>query len=139
MSLPVELLEIIFNFCYLASIGFEEYSYQPSPSDCLRTFPYSLAAVDPSWNAMLLKHRKYWSKLTRVVFNVDSKTPTHIADAKTILQYISTDFSDLHLAIIRHSKTNPDDAAEKEHVRNLMDLLEPNLRYFQSFLIDVHA
>jgi len=144
MSLPVELLEIIFKYCYLGCLpdvdsdGWEE----PSLSDTLRTFPYSLAAVDPSWDAILLRHRDYWTGVTRAVFNVDSKTPTRIEDAKTLLRYMldeASPYYKFHVDIIRRSKANPDDAGEKDRVKNLMDLLAPEIRRCQSFLIDVHA
>lgn len=108
----------------------------PSLSDTLQSFPYSLAAVDPSWNAMLLRHRKYWTGLPRVVFYVDSKAPTHIDDAKTLMQHMlyepdpDTTYHQFHVAIIRHSKENPDDAAEKERVVKLMDLLAPEKKTF---------
>ena len=59
---------------------------RPSLSSTLHKFPYDLVAVDPSWNGILLRRRDYWIKLPRVVFNVDSKTPPHIDDAKTLLQ-----------------------------------------------------
>jgi hypothetical protein len=140
MSLPVEILEIIFEHCYLVSID----SWDASPSDTLRNFPYNLVAVDPSWNAILLRHWNYWRGLSRVVFNVDSKTPTHIYDAKTVLQCMLYDPEphpsyDFHVAIIRYSKANPDDYAEKERVKNLMNLLVPHIRRIRSFIIDVHA
>ena len=143
-SLPVELLEIIFKYCYLGYLrdadddNWEELSL----SDTIRTFPYNLAAVDPSWNAILLRHRDYWTGLTRAIFNVDSKTPTHIDDAKTLLGYMldgADPYYKFHVDIIRRSKANPDDAAEKDRVKNLMDLLAPEIRRCQSFLIDVHA
>src|SRR5437879_3567702 len=110
MPLPVELLQIIFDFCYLGCqwpVARDD-SEDPSLSDTLRDFPYSLAAVDPLWNAILLRHRHYWNGLRRIVFNVDSKTPTHIDDAETILQYMSYDphrhsFHQFHVAIIRRS------------------------------------
>jgi hypothetical protein len=148
MSLPVELLEIIFKFCYLGCQwdAYGDYVWNnPSLSDTLRNFPYNLAAVDPSWNAILLRHRKYWIGLSRMVVSVDSKTPIHIDDAKTLLQYMLderntyTYIYGFHVAIIRRSKANPDDAAEKERVRNLMDLLVPHIQLIQSFVIDVHA
>ena len=85
MFLPVELLEIIFEYRCLGSqrVVYSYYCWDsPSLSDTLRNFPYNLATVDPSWNAILLRHRHYWIGLSRVVFNVDSKTPTHIDDAK---------------------------------------------------------
>jgi hypothetical protein len=143
MSLPVELLDIIFNFCYLGAV----YDYiwdNPSLSDTLHKFPYSLAAVDPTWNAILLRHREYWTGLPRVVFNIDSTTPTHIDDAKTLLRYMlhqpdQHTYDQFHVAIVRRSKENPDDTAEKERVRNLMDLLTPKMSRFKSFLVDVHA
>lgn len=145
MSLPVELLEIIFEFCYLESQwAVDDYMYgreNLSLSETFRNFPYSLATVDPSWNAMLLRHRKYWTGLPRVVFNVDSETPTHIDDAKTLMQHmlVPDTYHQFHVAIIRHSKGNPNDAAEKERVMKLMDLLGPEKLRFQSFFIDVHA
>lgn len=144
MSLPVELLEIIFKYCYLgclADVDTDDWE-EPSLSDTLRTFPYNLAAVDPSWNAILLGHRDYWTGVTRAVFNVDSKTPTRIDDAKTLLRYMldeASPYYKFHVDIIRRSKENPDDAAEKDRVKNLMDLLVPEIRRCKSFLIDVHA
>ena len=117
----------------------------PSLSSTLHKFPYDLVAVDPSWNGILLRRRDYWIKLPRVVFNVDSKTPTHIDDAKTLLQCMLDErdycafYYEFHVAIIRRSKENPDDAAEKERVRNLMNLLVPHTCRFRSFVIDVHA
>ena len=142
MSLPVELLEMIFEHCYLVSI--DSVGWDASLSDTLRNFLYNLVAVDPLWNAILLRHWDYWTGLSRVVFNVDSKTPTHINDAKTVLQYMlydpGPDLSyDSHVAIIRYSKANPDDSAEKERVKNLTNLLAPHIRRFRSFVIDVHA
>ena len=142
MSLPVELLEIIFKHCYIVSI--HSVGWDASLSDTLRNFPYNLVAVDPSWNAILLRHWNYWRGLSRLVFNVDSKTPTHIDDARTVLQYMFYEpepdpFYEFHVAIIRYSKVNPDDSAEKERVMNLMNLLVPHLRRVRSFVIDVHA
>jgi hypothetical protein len=145
MSLPVELLEIIFKYCYLgylSDVDTDEWEEPSSLSDTLRTFPYNLAAVDPSWNAILLRHRDYWTEVTRAIFNVDSKSPTPIDDAKTLLRYMLDDASPyykFHVDIIRRSKANPDDAAEKDRVKGLMDLLAPEIRRCQSFLIDVHA
>jgi hypothetical protein len=142
MSLPVELLEIIFEFCYLGCRQkvYDYYWGTPSLSDTLRNFPYNLAAVDPSWNAILLRYRNYWTGLPHLVFNVDSKTPTQIDDAKTLLRYILDDPSlQFHVAIVRHSKENPDGATEKDLVKNLMDLLAPEVHRFRSFLVDVHA
>jgi hypothetical protein len=156
MSLPVELLEIVFEYCFLGCPPIEvdsdwevnNYSWSmkgPSLSDTLQDFPYNLAAVDPSWNAILLRRRDYWLKLPRVVFNVDSKTTTHTDDAKTLLQCMLDEqdscsfYYEFHVAIIRHSKANPDDAAEKERVRTLMNLLVPHICRFRSFVIDVHA
>ena len=142
MSLPVELLEIIFKHCYLVSI--DSAGWDASLSDTLRNFPYNLIAVDPLWNAILLRHRNYWRGLSRVVFNVDSKPPTHIEDARTVLQYMLYDpepdpSHEFHVAVIRRSKANPDDTAEKERVKNFMNLLAPHIRRFRSFVIDVHA
>ena len=147
MSLPVELLDIIFKCCYLASPLRDIYSEDwedPSLSDTLQNFPYNLAAVDPTWNAILLRRREYWIGLPRVVFNVDSKMPTPIDDAKEILQHMLYEpdpdtYHLFHVAIIRRSKANPDDADEKERVMNLMDLLAPQISRIQGFIIDVHA
>jgi hypothetical protein len=154
MSLPVELLEIIFNFCYLGCPQVVNgYDWNDrSLSDSLRKFPYNVAAVDPVWNAILLRHRNYWTGLPRAVFNVDSKMPTHIDDASTLLRYIlghpnpdpyynylTSYCYQFDVAIIRRSKENPDDVSEKERVKNLMNLLAPYMSRFRSFLIDVHA
>jgi hypothetical protein len=139
MSLPVEILEIIFEHCYLVSID----SWDASLSDTLRNFPYNLVAVDPSWNAILLRHWNHWRGNSRVVFNVDSKTPTHIDDAKTVLQHMYDPeldpFYEFHVAIVRRSKANPDASAERERVKDLMNLLVPHIRRFRSIVIDVHA
>ncbi|KIM37224.1 hypothetical protein M413DRAFT_31148 [Hebeloma cylindrosporum] len=144
MSLPVELLEMIFGYCHLGCRWHKW--HDPSLSETLLDFPYSLAAVDPLWNAILLRHQKYWSRVTRAVFNVDSKTPTHIEDAKTLLRHMVQPgpgnhhgFRQFHVAIIRRSKANPDDAAEEERVRKLMDLLAPEMLHFKSILVDVHG
>jgi len=140
MSLPLELLEIIFKYCHLGCLR-DDWE-KPSLSHTLRNFPYNLAAVDPSWDALLLRHRDYWTGLNRAVFNVDSKTPTHIDDAKTLLRYIldeAAPYYKFHVDIIRRSKANPDDAAEKDRVKNLMDLLAPEIGRCRTFLIDVHA
>ena len=54
-----------------------------------------------------------------------------IDDAKTLLQCMLDEqnacsfYYEFHVAIILRSKANPDDAAEKERVRSLMDLLVP--------------
>jgi len=154
MSLPVELLEIIFNFCHLGCpLPVNGYDWDGRwLSDSLRIFPYNVAAVDPVWNAILLRHRKYWTRLPRVVFNVDSKTPTHIDDARTLLRYLlgqpdpdpyhnyrNSHCHQFDVAIIRRFKENPDDVSEKERVKNLMDLLAPYMSCFRSIFIDVHA
>ena len=80
MSLPVELLEIIFKFCYLGCQQGRYNLWEPSLSNILQQFLYSLVTVDPLWNSILLKHQ--------VVINVDSKTPTHIDDTQRLLQYM---------------------------------------------------
>jgi len=114
----------------------------PTPFE---TFPTTWSQWDPSWNAILLRHRKYWIGLSRAVFSIDSKTPTHIDDVKILLQYTLDERNTysynygFHVAIIRRSMENPDDAAEKERARNLMDLLVSHIQRVQSFVIDVHA
>jgi len=140
----MELLEIIFKYCYLGCLrDVDSDDWEgPSLSDTLRNFPYNLAIVDAAWNALLLRHRDYWTGLNRAVFNVDSKTPTHIDDAKILLRYILDEadpYHKFHVDIIRRSKANPDDAAEKDRVKNLVDLLAPEIRRCRTFLIDVHA
>ena len=67
-----------------------------------------------------------------MAFNVNSKTPTHIDNAKTLLHYMAYDpdfdaFHQFHVTIIHHSKIDPDDEAEKEWVRELMNLLAPEI------------
>ena len=50
MSLPTELLELVFNFCYLGSLENDE-----DLEFSLSTFfPYNLAEVDPLWKDILL-------------------------------------------------------------------------------------
>ncbi|KIM42167.1 hypothetical protein M413DRAFT_26975 [Hebeloma cylindrosporum] len=146
MSLPVELLEVIFSFCYLGCPhAVSTYSGEETTSSLsytLRNFPYNLMAVDSVWEAILIGHSEYWTGLPHLVFYVDSKSPTHIDDAKTILRYMLLPKSgshSFHVAIIRRSKEIPDDASEKERLSNFMDLLLPGLQCFKGFLIDVHA
>jgi len=67
--------------------------------------------VDPLWNAILLQHWDYWTGLSRVVFNVDSKAPTHMDDGKTVLHYMLYDPEpdpsyDFHVTVTRRSKAN---------------------------------
>ena len=48
-------------------------------------------------------------------------------------------FHQFHVTIIHHSKIDPDDEAEKEWVRELMNLLAPEIWCFKSILINIYA
>jgi len=72
MPFPIELIELVFSFCYLGSTSTNE---GPSLSTL---FPYYLAEVDPLWKEILLKFPNYW---TRVV----STIPNGVDEAKGIL------------------------------------------------------
>jgi len=120
---PVELLELVFNFCYLGST--REY---PSLSTL---FPYYLAEVDPLWKEILLKFPNYW---TRVV----STIPSSVNDAKgTSRPRSSTLFG---VAIIRRCRANPDGATERARVKDFLERLEGSMQMqCDSFSIDVYA
>ena len=111
MPFPIELLELIFNFCYLGSTNEE-----PSLSTL---FPYYLAEVDPLWKEILLKFPNYW---TRVV----STIPNGVEDAKGISRPRSSTL--FGVAIIRRCRANPDDATEKARVKIFLDRLECNMQ-----------
>ena len=116
-DLPIELLELVFNFCYLGSLeNDEDFSFST-------LFPYHLAEVDPLWKDILLNFPEYW---TRVI----SKSSTGEEEVSSKL---------FGVAIIRRSGTNPDDAAEKARVRKFLDLLEPHMSQFGASLINVYA
>ena len=122
MSLPTELLELVFNFCYLGSLENDE-----DLEFSLSTFsPYNLAEVDPLWKDILLDFPEYW---TRVV----SKSSTGEEDPEAMSSKL------FGAAIIRRSGANPDDAAEKARVKNFMHLLELHISQFGASLIDVYA
>jgi hypothetical protein len=118
MSLPIELLELIFNFCYLGSLENDDEEFSLST-----LFPYHLAEVDPLWKDI----PEYWTRV------ISKSSATGEEDAEAMSSKL------FGVAIIRRSGANPNDAAEKARVKNFMDLLEPHMSQFGASLIDVYA
>jgi hypothetical protein len=96
-DLPLKLLELCFNFCYLGSLETDE---EPS---LYSLFPYYLSEVDPLWKDILLTFPDYW---TRVV----SHSNTYLESRKNF-----------DVALIHRAGTNPDNVAERARVTNVMN------------------
>ncbi|KDR83179.1 hypothetical protein GALMADRAFT_873705 [Galerina marginata CBS 339.88] len=159
MSLPPELLSIIFKFVHHESpqtnepreliprwmkkmdeglkraakalVHREEQIDFSSPT----LFPYSMAAVSPYWSEILSSHPEFW---TLVVFFVDSRY-TSMAQATIILKRSRK--LPIHVVITRREgfrmKEYPD-LHEKCQIEALINLLRPHLPRCKSLHIDAH-